>query len=110
VNIEEIRNYCNSLQGVIEDIKWGSDLCFCIRGKMFCVVPLEGKLRVTFKVTSEEFYALSDTEGFIPAPYLAHAKWVTLIDVSKINDKILEAYIYRSYEIIKSKLPKNYLK
>jgi predicted DNA-binding protein (MmcQ/YjbR family) len=110
MNIEEIRNYCNSLKGIPEDIKWGSDLCFCIDGKMFCVVPLEGKLRVTFKVTPEEFDALIDAEGFIPASYLARAKWVTLIEVSKINDNVLMAYIYRSYELIKLKLPKKYLK
>jgi predicted DNA-binding protein (MmcQ/YjbR family) len=110
MNIEEIRNYCNSLKGVTEEIKWGYDLCFCIGGKIFCSVPLEGKLRVTFKVTPEEFDALSDTEGFIPAAYLARAKWVTLIDVSKINGNVLEAFICRSYEMIKAKLPKKYLK
>ena len=110
MNIEDIRNYCNSLKSVTEEIKWGADLCFCIGGKMFCVVQLEGKLRITFKVTPEEFDALSDTGAFIPAAYLARAKWVTLTDITKIKRKVLEAHICRSYEMIKAKLPRKYLK
>jgi predicted DNA-binding protein (MmcQ/YjbR family) len=110
MNIEDIRNYCNKLKGVTEDIKWGCDLCFCIGGKMFCIVPLEGELSVTFKVTPGEFDALSAAEGFIPAPYLARAKWVKLKNMRAINRKVLEAYIYRSYEMIKAKLPYKALK
>ncbi len=110
MNIEEIRNYCKSLKGVTEDIKWETDLCFCIGGKMFCIVPLEGDLKVTFKTGPDEFDDIVSTEGFIPAAYLARAKWVTLKDRNAISDKALKAYIYKSYEHIKAKLPKKYLK
>jgi predicted DNA-binding protein (MmcQ/YjbR family) len=106
MNIEDIRAYCKKLPHVTEDVKWGSDLCFCIGGKMFCVVPLEGELRITFKVMEDEFEDLSVSNGFIPAPYLARNKWVTLVDVTTLNRKELENYLKQSYELIKAKLPK----
>ncbi len=106
MNIEDIRAYCKKLPHVTEDVKWGSDLCFCIGGKMFCVVPLEGELRITFKVMEDEFEDLSVSNGFIPAPCLARNKWVTLVDVTTLNRKELENYLKQSYELIKAKLPK----
>ena len=78
--------------------------------KDFCGAPLEGELKVTFKVTPEEFEELSMRNGFIPAPYLARNKWVTLTDVTVLKRKELEDHIKRSYEIIKAKLPKKALK
>lgn len=106
MNIEDIREYCLSLKGATEDIKWESSLCFCIGEKMFCVVPLSGPLSLTFKVTPEEFDELCNSKGFAPAPYLARAKWVVLKDLTVLNRNALEGYIKRSYEMIKAKLPK----
>ena len=106
MNIEEVRAFCKKLPNVTEDVKWGYDLCFCIGAKMFCVVPLEGEYRITFKASDEAFDELSTREGFMPAKYLARAKWVTLKDVSVVKRKELEALIRQSYELIKAKLPK----
>ena len=110
MNIEDIRAFCKKLPGVTEDVKWGYDLCFCIGAKMFCVVPLEGEYRITFKAGDEAFDEFSVSEGFMPAKYLARAKWVTLTDVSAIKRKELEELIKQSYELIKAKLPKKALK
>lgn len=110
MNIEDIRNFCKKLPHATEDVKWENDLCFCIGGKMFCIVPLQGELRITFKVTPEEFDELSAREGFVPAPYLARNKWVSLLDVSVLNKKELERYIKQSYELVKAKVPKKLLK
>lgn len=106
MNIEDIRAYCLSLKGVTEDLKWESELCFCISGKIFCMVPLERELAITFKTSPEDFDELSIRDGFKPAAYLARAKWVTLFDISAVNKKELEGLIKRSYELIGSKLPK----
>jgi predicted DNA-binding protein (MmcQ/YjbR family) len=103
MNIEDLRTYCLSLKKSTEDIKWENELCFCINGKIFCMMPLSGNLSVTFKVTPEEFDELSLRDGFKPAPYLARNKWVTLTDILAVNKKELEAYIKQSYEIIGSK-------
>jgi len=107
MNIEELREYCNSLKGVTEDIKWGHDLCFCIGGKMFAVTGLGGNpVGISFKVTDDEFDEVSTAQGFIPAPYLARNKWVYLRDTSMLSRKKLEQYILQSYQLIASKLPK----
>jgi len=51
--------------------------------------------------------ALTDRDGFIPAPYLARAKWVYVKDVRKVGDQELLPLLTRSYEIIRDKLPKS---
>ncbi len=106
MNIEDVREYCLSLKGATEDLKWESELCFCISGKIFCMTSLSGELRIIFKVRPEEFDELSTRDGFKPAPYLARNKWVLLEDVNAVNRKELQAYLKQSYEIIKAKLPK----
>lgn len=105
MNIEDIRAYCLSLPKTTEDLKWGNELCFCIGGKIFCMMPLEGNFSVTFKVRPEEFDELSARDGFKPAAYLARAKWVTLKDISVLTKKELEGYLKQSYELISKKLP-----
>jgi predicted DNA-binding protein (MmcQ/YjbR family) len=37
MTIDEVESLCKQLPGVTEDIKWGSDLCFSVGGKMFLV-------------------------------------------------------------------------
>jgi predicted DNA-binding protein (MmcQ/YjbR family) len=76
MNIETIREICQKLPGVTEDIKWGNDLCFLVATKMFCVTSLDGPVKISFKVTDEEFETLSTRPGIIPAPYMARHKWV----------------------------------
>lgn len=106
MNIESLRKFCLSLPAATEDIKWGADLCFSIGGKMFCVTSMEAPLKISFKVPDEDFEELSAKEGFIPAPYMARAKWVLLTDINAVKPKELQTYIRQSYELIKSKLTK----
>ena len=105
-NIEDIQAFCKKLPGVKEDIKWGADLCFCIVEKMFCIVPLEGELSITFKASPEDFEELILRDGIKPAAYLGRSKWVTVTDITALSRKELERYIEQSYELIKAKLPR----
>ena len=106
MDIEWLRKLCLSLPGTSEDVKWGNDLCFLVAGKMFCVAGLEVPQKVAFKVPDEDFEELSSKDPFIPAPYMARAKWVMVQDVSKLNKKEWDKYVRQSYELVKSKLPK----
>lgn len=106
MDIEMLRKICSLLPAVIEDIKWGNDLVFSVGEKMFCVASLEAPFSCSFKVPDDEFDELSNQQGFMPAPYMARAKWVLVTDSSKLNKKEWEKYIKRSYELVKSKLPK----
>jgi hypothetical protein len=47
MDIEVIRNICNGFPFVTEEIKWGNDLCFSIRRKMFCAVELDVPLKIS---------------------------------------------------------------
>ncbi len=104
MHIEFLRQCCNSLPGTTEDIKWGHDLCFSVGGKMYCVSSVDPPFTVSFKVADDEFDELSQTDGFMPAPYMARAKWVLVTDPSRLNKKEWETRIRNSYELIKSKL------
>jgi len=106
MNIDFLRKYCLSLPAVTEDIKWGNDLVFSIGDKMFCVGSLETPFKCSFKVKDEEFEELSNRDGFMPAPYMARAKWVLVTDPSKLNKKQWEQSIKQSYELVSKKLTK----
>ena len=103
---ELLQKFCLSLPAVTEDVKWDNDLCFSIGGKMFCVTSLEPPLRYSFKVKDDEFDELSNRDGFMPAPYMARAKWVTVTKSSALSKKEQEQFIRQSYELVKAKLTK----
>jgi predicted DNA-binding protein (MmcQ/YjbR family) len=106
MDIDWLRKFCSSLPGTTEDIKWGNDLCFLVGEKMFCVVGLDHPQKVVFKVPDEVFEELSTTEGFVPAPYLARAKWVMVQDIGRLSKKEWQEYIQQSYTLIRRKLSK----
>jgi predicted DNA-binding protein (MmcQ/YjbR family) len=110
MDIEIITTICRALPFVTEDIKWGHDLCFMIGGKMFCVVMLDGPLKVSFKVTEEEFGEMSESIGIKPAPYVARYKWLLVEDASIFNKQKWKHYIDQSYNLVRAKLPKTVLK
>ena len=106
MNIELLRQICLSLPAVTEDVKWESNLCFCIAGKIFCIANLEPPHTFSFKVSKEEFDEMTETDGFQPAPYLANANWILVTDSSRLSKTELKNYLQRSYEMIKSKISK----
>ena len=106
MDIETLRSICSKFPGVTEDVKWGHDLCFCVGGKMFCVTSLEPPHRVSFKVPDEDFEELSQRDGFIPAPYMARNKWVSVEKTNKVSRKEWKEFVEQSYQLIRAKLPK----
>jgi predicted DNA-binding protein (MmcQ/YjbR family) len=106
MNPEQLQSICKPLKGVTEDIKWEHDLVFSVGGKMFCVCSLEPPFTCSFKVPDEEFEELSNREGFIPAPYMARAKWVMVTEPTRLSKKEWEAMVHRSYELVGAKLTK----
>ena len=106
MDIEILRSICLSFPAVTEDVKWESNLCFCVGGKIFCIANLNPPHTFSFKATDDEFDELSETDGFKPAPYLARAKWVLVVDSKKLNKNDLKKYLQQSYDMIKAKIPK----
>lgn len=106
MNLEELRNFCNSLPETTEDVKWEADLCFSIGGKMYCVTSFEEPVSISIKTSDENFEELTQQKGIRPAPYLGRHKWVSIDDISHIDDSRLQSLIKQSYDLIRSKLPK----
>ena len=106
MDIEFLRSLCLALPGTTEGIKWDHDLCFMVAEKMFCVTSLEPPHRVSFKVPDEDYEELSQRDGFIPAPYMARNKWVSVEKTNKVSKKEWKEFVEQSYQLIRAKLPK----
>ena len=106
MDVETLRQFCLSLPAATEDVKWGHDLVFSVGGKMFCVCSLDPPFSCSFKTGDEEFEEWSNRDGFIPAPYMARAKWVLMNKPSAISKNHLTLMIRNSYEMVKKKLTK----
>ena len=106
MEIEFLRKICLAFPGVTEDVKWDHDLVFSVADKMFCAASIDLPFKIAFKVTDEEFEILSERMGFVPAPYLARAKWIAVTDPGVLNRLQWEQYINLSYHLVKARLPK----
>jgi predicted DNA-binding protein (MmcQ/YjbR family) len=108
MDLESIRSYCLSLPYVTERVQWGNDLLFCIGGKMFAVATLDPTCptKLSFKCTPEKFAELVESEGIIPAPYVARYHWVALEDWNALSQKELKVLLKNAYQLVHDKLPK----
>jgi predicted DNA-binding protein (MmcQ/YjbR family) len=102
-----IRELCLSFPSVTEHVIWGNDLTFKVAGKMFAHAVLEpAPVWLSFKASPENFYALTERPGIIPAPYLARAQWVALETKDALSSAELSEFVRDSYDIIVAKFPK----
>jgi len=106
MTLEEIRDYCLSLPGVTEDIKWEAHLCFNIGGKMFIITaPDEAPVSASFKTSDDLFEELTQRSGFMPAPYLARNKWVKINNISILGNTEGKKLLKLAYTLVFEKLP-----
>jgi predicted DNA-binding protein (MmcQ/YjbR family) len=108
MNLTTTKKFCAGLPHATADVKWGIDHVYSIGGRMFAVACKtdKGETKVSFKVDDERFLEYTDRPGFIPAPYLARAKWVQISDLSLFADAELKAMLTRSYQLVAAKLTK----
>ncbi|HEY5030166.1 MAG TPA: MmcQ/YjbR family DNA-binding protein [Candidatus Angelobacter sp.] len=107
--IDWVRAFCLSLPHATEDVKWEHNLLFRIAGKMFCVANLEPGMsptKIAFKCTPEKFAELVESEGIIPAPYMAHNHWVAMTEIDALRSPEIKELIRDSYQLVLAKLPK----
>jgi len=106
MNIEQLRDFCLSLPGSTEDIKWGADLCFCVGSKMFCVTGADSIAGgLSLKCTPEKFDELIEREGIDPAAYVGRYKWVRIADLEAVTTAELKSLVEQSYQLVFDKLP-----
>ncbi|HVF80837.1 MAG TPA: MmcQ/YjbR family DNA-binding protein [Flavisolibacter sp.] len=106
MNAETLRAICLALPASTEAIKWGADVVFSVGDKMFCVTSFEEPFKCSFKVANDVFEELSCREGFVPAPYLARAKWVSVSNEAKLSLKEWESFVKGSYDLVVQKITK----
>jgi predicted DNA-binding protein (MmcQ/YjbR family) len=106
--VDWIRALCLSFSGASENLQWGDDLCFKVRGKIFTSVVLsDGRFpRLCFKCTPEKFDQLLEIEGVSPAPYVGRYHWVLLANSNLLPANELEALVRESYALVGAKAPK----
>lgn len=107
MDIEQLRNFCLSLPGTGEGVKYGDQLCFMVLGKVFCSSNLKNLDRANFKVADEAFEEMCERPGVRPAPYGgAKFKWVQAENFDCFTDREWKEYLRQAYELVKAKLTK----
>ena len=105
MDIETFRNYCLSLPGTTEGMKW-EHLCFMIEEKIFVIIDIDEGNRFSTKCTSEEFDELTARDGIEQAYHLAKRQWVQIANLEVLNDLELKERIENSRTLVLAKLPK----
>ena len=99
---------CAHWPGASRAIKWEVDLVYSVVNKMFAVLCTLGpeRGRLSFKVDPEHFLELTGQPGIAPAPYTARSFWISVTEPERFSNAELEAFIRRSYELVRAKLSK----
>jgi predicted DNA-binding protein (MmcQ/YjbR family) len=108
MTVEQLDAMCAGWPGVSRSIKWEVDLVQSVANKMFAVMCTLGaeRGRLSFRVDTERFLELTEQPGMAPAPYMARAFWISVTEPERFTHAELVAYVRRSYELVRSNLPK----
>jgi predicted DNA-binding protein (MmcQ/YjbR family) len=104
MNIETLRDYCLSLNGTTEGMKW-DHLCFMIAEKIFVLASLEDG-NLCLKCDPEDFDELAARPGIKQAPHFARRQWIALDSMDVMTDKELMERVAGSRQLVLSKLSK----
>lgn len=107
MNVDQIREYCLAFPEATENLQWGDDLCFKIRGKIFVTLALtDVPQKVCFKCTPEVFAELIERPDIRPAPYVGRYNWVILDRLNALSRNELKDGIRQSYEMVRANAPR----
>ncbi len=105
MDVELFRDYCLSLPGTTEEIKWEDNLCFMIEKKIFVMNSLTAG-NLALKINPEEFETLIARDGIKQAGHLARGQWIGIDSFEVMTDVELKKRIAESRLLVLSKLPK----
>jgi predicted DNA-binding protein (MmcQ/YjbR family) len=113
MDAEGVREYLLELPHVVETMQWGANLVFwvgdkAIGGKMFALLNLDDdqKAVLSFAAGPERYAELLETDGVVPAPYLARAYWVAIRHWGVFRRRELEELLNLGRSLVYDKLPK----
>lgn len=105
MNIESFREYCLSLPGTTEGMKW-EHLCFMIEEKIFVIIAIDEGNSFSTKCSPEEFDELTARNGIKQAYHMAKRQWVQIDNLEVLNDAELKRRVETSRALVLNKLPK----
>jgi len=105
MDIESFREYCLSLPGTTEGMKW-DHLCFMIEEKIFVIADIDTGSSFSIKCYPDDFDALTARDGIAQAYHLAKRQWIQVENLDVLNDKELKARVADSRALVLAKLPK----
>ena len=97
---DSLVEFCRSLPGATEDVKWGKDLMFSVGNKMFAGFSMPEGEPVAFKVDDDAFDQLVKRDGIIPAPYAARFSWVSVPVRRKLKVSELKKFLKDAHRIV----------
>jgi predicted DNA-binding protein (MmcQ/YjbR family) len=107
MDIDWVREFCLSLPHTTEKVQWEDALVFKVGDKMYAVVSLEpGETWISFKCSAEEFAALIERPGVVPAPYLARAQWAALETEDALSRDEIRRLLADAHSLIFANLPR----
>lgn len=104
MDIETFRDYCLSLKGTTEGMKW-EHLCFMVEEKIFVLASLEDG-RLCLKCDPEDFEGLAARNGIQQAPHFARRQWIAVDNLEVMPDQELMERVADSRRLVLSKLSK----
>jgi predicted DNA-binding protein (MmcQ/YjbR family) len=104
MDIETFRDYCLSLIGTTEGMKW-EHLCFMIEEKIFVLASLEDGA-LCFKCDPNDFDELVARHGISQAPHFARRQWIAIESLEVLSDNELKDRIAKSRLLVLKKLSK----
>jgi len=109
MNIEELRDYCNSKKGVEEGFPFGPEhIVFKVMGKVFLIASIdEHPLRFNAKCDPEKAVELRERYAcVVPGYHMNKKHWNSIIADGSVNVGLLQEWITHSYDLIVNKLPR----
>lgn len=116
MDIEQVREYTLSINGVTEDQPFGDDIItFRIEGKIFLCLWLEGgkhdikdntEPRFALKLTPERNEELREQFSAVTPAWHWNKKHWSDVYYELLDDSLVTAWIKESYDLVVSKLPK----
>lgn len=104
MNYDEFNAFCGAFKATSHVVQWGNSQVWKVGGKVFAIGGWSKAQApaFTFKTSDNNFEFLKNTEGYIPAPYLASRgmKWIQQVETSGPLDEDLKYYISESYRIV----------
>lgn len=105
MDIESFREYCLSLPGTTEGMKW-DHLCFMIEEKIYVIVAIDSGSSFSIKCNPDDFDALTARDGIAQAYHLAKRQWIQVASLDVLNDKELKSLVAQSRALVLAKLSK----